>query len=386
MDVHSKLPGYGASIFSVMSGLAVKHQAINLSQGFPEFNPPMPLQEQVTLAMQSGRNQYAPMPGIPELRGLLAERIRRWRGITIQSDTEITLVPGATAALYVAITAMVQPGDEVIIVEPGYDSYAPVVELNGGVVKRANLNIAAMFKGESPWPWEEIASLLSNKTRLILINTPHNPLGCVMQNEDWNQLVDLLRNSQALVLSDEVYEHMVLDGKSHTSVLQIPALAERAIAVSSFGKTFHATGWKLGYLTAPAAISIELRKVFQFLAFAANTPMQVAAYHFLLENPDYEATVSQLMQSKRDYFLQQLSTTKIQWLPCEGAYFLVGEVGSLTHKTDSDFAVDLTVEKGLATIPLTAFSKQPLPGTFLRLCFAKNNDTLDRAAQIINSL
>ena len=262
MDVHSKLPGYGASIFSVMSGLAVKHQAINLSQGFPEFNPPISLQEQVTQAMQAGRNQYAPMPGIPELRGLLAERIRSWRGITVHSDTEITLVPGATAGLYVAITALVRPGDEVIIVEPGYDSYAPVVELNGGVVKRAYLNIDAMLNGESPWPWGEVSSLLSDKTRLIIVNTPHNPLGCVMQTEDWNQLVDILRNSQALVLSDEVYEHMVLDSKVHTSVLQIPALSERAVAVSSFGKTFHATGWKLGYLTAPEAISIELRKVF----------------------------------------------------------------------------------------------------------------------------
>ncbi len=386
MELTSKLPGYGASIFSVMSGLAVKHKAINLSQGFPEFNPPIELQEAVANAMHNGRNQYAPMPGIPELRELLAHRIQDWRSVSLNPDSEITLVPGATAGLYVAITALVRPGDEVIILEPGYDSYAPVIELNGGVVKRANIRIDALQRGESPWPWEEIKSLLSNKTRLVLVNTPHNPLGCIMELNDWIQLADILKDSKAFVLSDEVYEHMVLDGKQHVSVLQIPELAHKAVAVSSFGKTFHATGWKLGYLCAPNTITVELRKVFQFLAFAANTPMQVGAHQFLLENPDYEFTVSQLMQQKRDALLKQLHNPAISWLPCQGAYFLVADIGSITNKSDADFAVDLTVEKGLASIPLTAFSKQSLPGTYLRFCFAKNDDTLHKAAQILNQL
>ncbi len=386
MELTSKLPGYGASIFSVMSGLAVKHQAINLSQGFPEFNPPIELQEAVADAMRKGRNQYAPMPGIPELRELLALRINEWRSVSVNPETEITVVPGATVGLYVALTALVRPGDEVIIVEPGYDSYAPVIELNGGVVKRANLKVDALQRGESPWPWEEVKSLLSSKTRLVIINTPHNPLGCIMEADDWKHLVDILKDSEAMVLSDEVYEHMVLDGKQHISVAQIPELAHKAVAVSSFGKTFHATGWKLGYLCAPSYISVELRKVFQFLAFAANTPMQVGAYQFLLENPDYEFTVAQLMQQKRDAFLKQLTNPNIEWLPCQGAYFLVADIGKIATKSDADFAVDLTVENGLASIPLSAFSKLPLPGTYLRFCFAKNDDTLHKAAQIINQL
>lgn len=386
MDLTSKLPGYGASIFSVMSGLAVKHQAINLSQGFPEFNPPEELQDAVNNAMRLGRNQYAPMPGIPELRQLLAARILQWRGVSVDWESEITVVPGATAGLYVALTALVQPGDEVIIVDPGYDSYAPVIELNGGVVKRANLRMDAIQRGESPWPWDEIQQLLTHKTRIVLINTPHNPLGCIMEPKDWRMLSDILKSSNALVLSDEVYEHMVLDGKEHVSVLQIPELANRSIAVSSFGKTFHATGWKLGYLTSPAQITVELRKVFQFLAFASNTPMQVAAYHFLTDNPQYEASVSQLMQYKRDTFLSALNTPKIPWLSCQGAYFLVADVGAVTPKSDVDFAVELTVEHGLAAIPLSAFSKQPLQGTYMRFCFAKNDDTLQKAASILNKL
>lgn len=387
LQLESKLPGYGASIFSVMSGLASAHNAINLSQGFPEFNPPQALQEEVFRAISSGRNQYAPMPGLMELRTLLAQRINRWRGVEVNPDTEITVVPGATAGLFAVFTALVKPGDEVIVMDPSYDSYAPVIELNGGKAVRVNMKLHTEIDSlQSPWPWEEIQSVINNKTRWIVVNTPHNPLGLTMKTQDWNQLADLISNTPIGVISDEVYEHMVMDNESHVSVLQHPELFQKSVAISSFGKTFHATGWKLGYVTAAANISAEIRKIYQFLAFAANTPMQVAAHAFLLNNPEYEASVSAIMQQKRDLFLQLIKPANLPLLPCEGSYFLVADMSAFTTLSDLDYAKWLTIEKGLATIPLSAFSKATLNGTFLRFCFAKEDQTLMKAADIICSL
>lgn len=387
-SLESKLPQYGASIFSVMSGLAAAHKAINLSQGFPEFNPPVALQEEVFQAISAGRNQYAPMPGLMELRDLLAQRMKDWRGVEVNPETEITLVPGATAGLYATFSALVHPGDEVIVLDPSYDSYAPVIELNGGVVRRVNISmdLENVDRSASPWPWNEVKAVINSKTKWIVINTPHNPLGFTMKQSDWDDLASILKDSNVGVISDEVYEHMVMDQQSHVSVLQHAQLAQKAVAISSFGKTFHATGWKLGYVTAPAYISQEIRKVYQFMAFAANTPMQVAAHEFLKKNPNYEASVSQLMQQKRDCFLSLIAPAGLKLLPCEGSYFVVAEVSDYTQLSDLDYAKWLTIEKGLATIPMSAFSKATLPGKFLRFCFAKEDQTLEKAAQIICSL
>jgi methionine aminotransferase len=375
----SKLPNQGLSIFTVMSALAAKHNAINLSQGFPEFNPPDDLIRKVNESLLSGRNQYSPMAGQLSLREVIAERQNAWgRSFEIKPDTDITIVPGATAGLFATFQALVQQGDEVIIFDPSYDSYAPAIVLAGGVPIRIPLN------QDFSMPWERLKSKLSNRTVMIVINTPHNPLGLVFSQADWLELAQIIQNTNILVLSDEVYEHMVFDEKQHVSVLQIPALANRAVAISSFGKTFHATGWKLGYVTAKAELSAEIRKVYQFLAFAANTPMQFAAAAFLLQNPNYENSVSEIMQTKRNYFAKGLSQSRFQLLPCEGAYFQIVDYSNISDLADTDFANLLTTEHKVAGIPVSAFYQNPNPDQrLLRFCFAKNNDTLQKSLDIL---
>ena len=375
----SKLPNQGLSIFTVMSALAAKHNAINLSQGFPEFNPPDDLIRKVKESLLSGRNQYSPMAGQLSLREVIAERQNAWgRSFEINPDTDITIVPGATAGLFATFQALVQQGDEVIIFDPSYDSYAPAIVLAGGIPIRIPLN------QDFSMPWEQLKSKLSNRTVMIVVNTPHNPLGLVFSQADWLELAEIIQNTNILVLSDEVYEHMVFDEKQHVSVLQIPALADRAVAISSFGKTFHATGWKLGYVTAKAELSAEIRKVYQFLAFAANTPMQFAAAEFLLQNPCYENSVSEIMQTKRNYFAEGLSQSRFQLLPCEGAYFQIVDYSDISDLADTDFANLLTTEHKVAGIPVSAFYQNPNPDQrLLRFCFAKNNDTLQKSLDIL---
>ena len=375
----SKLPNQGLSIFTVMSALAAKHNAINLSQGFPEFNPPDDLIHKVNESLLSGRNQYSPMAGQLSLREVIAERQNAWgRSFEINPDTDITIVPGATAGLFATFQALVQQGDEVIIFDPSYDSYAPAIVLAGGIPIRIPLN------QDFSMPWEQLKSKLSNRTVMIVVNTPHNPLGLVFSQTDWLELAQIIQNTDILVLSDEVYEHMVFDEKQHVSVLQIPALANRAVAISSFGKTFHATGWKLGYVTAKAELSAEIRKVYQFLAFAANTPMQFAAAEFLLQNPCYENSVSEIMQTKRNYFAEGLSQSRFQLLPCEGAYFQIVDYSNISDLADTDFANLLTTEHKVAGIPVSAFYQNPNPDQrLLRFCFAKNNDTLQKSLDIL---
>lgn len=375
----SKLPNQGLSIFTVMSALAAKHNAINLSQGFPEFNPPDDLIRKVNESLLSGRNQYSPMAGQLSLREVIAERQNAWgRSFEINPDTDITIVPGATAGLFATFQALVQQGEEVIIFDPSYDSYAPAIVLAGGIPIRIPLN------QDFSMPWEQLKSKLSNRTSMIVVNTPHNPLGLVFSQADWLELAQIIQNTDILVLSDEVYEHMVFDEKQHVSVLQIPALANRAVAISSFGKTFHATGWKLGYVTAKAELSAEIRKVYQFLAFAANTPMQFAAAEFLMQNPEYETSVSEIMQTKRNFFADGLSQSRFQLLPCEGAYFQIVDYSNISDLADTDFANLLTTEHKVAGIPVSAFYQNPNPDQrLLRFCFAKNNDTLQKSLDIL---
>ena len=375
----SKLPNQGLSIFTVMSALAAKHNAINLSQGFPEFNPPDDLIRKVNESLLSGRNQYSPMAGQLSLREVIAERQNAWgRSFEINPDTDITIVPGATAGLFATFQALVQQGEEVIIFDPSYDSYAPAIILAGGIPIRIPLN------QDFSMPWEQLKSKLSNRTAIIVVNTPHNPLGLVFSQADWLELALIIQNTDILVLSDEVYEHMVFDEKQHVSVLQIPALANRAVAISSFGKTFHATGWKLGYVTAKAELSAEIRKVYQFLAFAANTPMQFAAAEFLMQNPEYETSVSEIMQAKRNFFAEGLTKSRFQLLPCEGAYFQIVDYSNISDLADTDFANLLTTEHKVAGIPVSAFYQNPNPDQrLLRFCFAKNNDTLQKSLDIL---
>ena len=375
----SKLPNQGLSIFTVMSALAAKHNAINLSQGFPEFNPPDDLIRKVNESLLGGRNQYSPMAGQLSLREVIAERQNAWgRSFEINPDTDITIVPGATAGLFATFQALVQQGEEVIIFDPSYDSYAPAIVLAGGIPIRIPLN------QDFSMPWEQLKSKLSNRTAIIVVNTPHNPLGLVFSQADWLELALIIQNTDILVLSDEVYEHMVFDEKQHVSVLQIPALANRAVSISSFGKTFHATGWKLGYVTAKAELSAEIRKVYQFLAFAANTPMQFAAAEFLMQNPEYETSVSEIMQSKRNFFAEGLSKSRFQLLSCEGAYFQIVDYSMISDIGDMEFANWLTIEHKVAGIPVSAFYQNPNPDQrLLRFCFAKNNDTLQKSLDIL---
>ena len=378
----SKLPGQGASIFTVMSALSNQYKAINLSQGFPEFNPHPALIDCVNRAMRDGLNQYSPMAGQPGLREVLASRQNRWgRAFAIDPDKHITIVPGATAGLFSIFQSLVMAGDEVVLFDPSYDCYAPSVVLAGGVPVRLALNV------DGSYPFEELKNSINSKTKMVVVNTPHNPLGLVFDQSAWITLSEILADTDILVLSDEVYEHMVFDDSEHISVLQIPELAHRAVAVSSFGKTFHATGWKLGYITAPEHLTQEIRKVYQFLAFAANTPMQIAAAEFLTSYPNYEESVSVLMQGKRDLFLNALQSSRFRLMPCQGAYFQIADYSDISDMPDQAFAIHLIETIGVATIPVSAFYlNPPQEQRWLRFCFAKNDETLLKSAELLCQL
>lgn len=378
----SKLPGQGASIFTVMSALSNQYKAINLSQGFPEFNPHPALIDCVNRAMRDGLNQYSPMAGQSGLREVLASRQNCWgRAFAIDPDKHITIVPGATAGLFSIFQALVMAGDEVVLFDPSYDCYAPSVILAGGVPVRLSLH------ADGSYPFEALKNTINSKTKMVVVNTPHNPLGLVFDQSAWITLSEILVDTDIIVLSDEVYEHMVFDDAEHMSVLQIPELAHRAVAVSSFGKTFHATGWKLGYVTAPENLTQEIRKVYQFLAFAANTPMQIAAAEFLTNHPNYEESVSVLMQGKRDLFVHALQSSRFRLLPCQGAYFQIADYSDISDMPDQDFAVHLIETIGVATIPVSAFYQNPpQEQRWLRFCFAKNDETLLKSAELLCQL
>ncbi|WP_338464406.1 pyridoxal phosphate-dependent aminotransferase [Franconibacter daqui] len=372
----SKLPSLGTTIFTRMSALAQQHNAINLSQGFPDFDGPRYLQERLAYHVAQGANQYAPMTGVQPLREAIADKTAALYGHYPDPTSDITVTAGATEALYAAITALVRPGDEVVCFDPSYDSYAPAVQLAGGVLKRQALQ-PPHFRVD----WAHFASLLSERTRLVILNTPHNPSATVWQKEDFAALWQAIAEREIYVLSDEVYEHICFAKEGHASVLAHPQLRERAIAVSSFGKTFHMTGWKVGYCVAPAAISAELRKVHQYLTFAVNTPAQLAIADMLRSQPAHYRELPAFYQDRRDRFVQALANSRFEILPCEGTYFLLADYSAISDMDDVSFCQWLTTEVGVAAIPLSVFCADPFPHKLIRLCFAKQEATLLAAAE-----
>ncbi|HFT8186574.1 pyridoxal phosphate-dependent aminotransferase [Citrobacter freundii] len=377
----SKLPNLGTTIFTQMSALAQQHQAINLSQGFPDFDGPLFLQERLAYHVAHGANQYAPMTGVQPLREAIADKTADLYGYKPDANSEVTITAGATEALYAAITALVRPGDEVICFDPSYDSYAPAVELSGGVVKRIALQPPS-FRVD----WQAFSALLSDRTRLVILNTPHNPSATVWHQADFDALWQAIKEREIFVISDEVYEHICFARQGHASVLAHSELRERAVAVSSFGKTYHMTGWKIGYCVAPAAISAELRKVHQYLTFSVNTPAQLALADMLREDPAHYRELPAVYQKKRDVLVNALRDSRLEILPCEGTYFLLVDYSAVSTLNDVEFCQWLTTEVGVAAIPLSVFCADPFPHKLIRLCFAKQESTLLTAAERLVSL
>ncbi|MFN3446201.1 MAG: methionine aminotransferase [Bacteroidia bacterium] len=379
-SIKSKLPKTGTTIFSVMSALATEHGAINLAQGFPDFACSPKLVELVNRYMKAGYNQYAPMPGVMQLREKIAEKTQALYSATYNPETEITVTPGGTHALYAAISAFIGEGDEVIIIEPCYDSYLPAIHVNGGRAVFAELKYPT-YKID----WDEVKKLVNYKTKMIIINTPHNPTGTTLNAQDMQRLEKIVKNSEIIVLSDEVYEHIIFDGVEHQSVARYPKLAERSIIVSSFGKTYHTTGWKMGYVLAPANLTTEFRKVHQFMCFSANTPVQYAIADYL-DDKDAYLQLSAFYQEKRDYFQQLVKGSKFKLMPCLGSYFQLLDYSKITKEKDTDYAVRLTKEFKIASIPTSVFYHKNIDNHVLRFCFAKQNDTLEKAAEKLHKI
>ena len=376
----SRLPEVGTTIFTVMSQLASQHGAVNLGQGFPDFDCDPRLQAFVSEAMRAGHNQYAPMTGIPALREAIAAKVARLYGHAYDAGSEITVTAGATQALLTAILCAVHPGDEVIVLEPVYDSYVPGIRLAGGRPVAVPLNAH-----DYSVPWDRVRAAITPRTRMIMLNSPHNPSGAVFSTADLDALESIVRDTSILLLSDEVYEHIIFDGLVHQSVSRRPLLAERAFVVSSFGKTFHATGWKVGYCAAPAPLSAEFRKVHQFNVFAVNTPMQHGLAAFLKDPAPYE-TLPAFYQAKRDRFRAGLAGSRFRLLPCPGTYFQVVDYSAISDETEEAFARRLTVEHKVAAIPVSAFYDKPLERRVVRFCFAKKDETLDLATARLRAL
>jgi len=372
----SKLPALGTTIFTQMSTLAQQHNAINLSQGFPDFDGPSYLQERLAYHVSQGANQYAPMTGAQPLREAIADKTAAIYGYRPDVNSDITVTAGATEALYAAITALVRPGDEVICFDPSYDSYAPAVQLAGGTLKRLTLQ-PPLFTVD----WPAFSALLSDKTRLVILNTPHNPSASIWHHADYAALWQAVADREIYVLSDEVYEHICFAQDGHASVLAHPELRQRAVAVSSFGKTFHMTGWKVGYCVAPAAISAEIRKIHQYLTFSVNTPAQMAIADMLRQHPEHYRELPEFYRARRDRLIQALRSSRFHLLPCEGTYFLLADYSAISDLDDVSFCQWLTREVGVAAIPLSVFCEAPFPHKLIRLCFAKQEATLDAAAE-----
>lgn len=373
--VTSKLPAVQTSIFSVMSKLALEHNAINLSQGFPGFDCSPQLVKLVEKYMRKGLNQYAPMPGVQLLREAIAKKTEELYSISYDPETEITITSGATQALFTAIAALVRDGDEVIVIEPAYDSYVPAIELAGGKPVFFQLHPDTFSIN-----WVEFQKLVNQRTRMILINTPHNPTGSTLSAADMLKLEKLTNKTDIVVLSDEVYEHILFDKLEHQSVARYPKLAERSLIVSSFGKTFHTTGWKIGYCLGPANLMAEFRKVHQFLVFSSNTPIQHAIAEYL-ENKEAYLQLPSFYQQKRDYFIQVFGQTKFGIKPSQGTYFQLLDYSKISKEKDTDFAIRLTKEFGVASIPVSVFYHKKTESKFLRFCFAKHQDELEKAAE-----
>lgn len=377
VSLHSRLPNVGTTIFSTMSALAQQHDAVNLGQGFPDFDADPRLIEAVHQAMQAGHNQYPPMPGAPALREAIAAKIESLYGARYEPGSEITITAGATQAIFTALLAIVHPGDEVIVLEPCYDSYAPNIELCGGRVVRVPLT-----PGSYRPDFARIAGAITARTRALIVNTPHNPSATVWSAEEMQQLAALLAPTQILLISDEVYEHMVFDGQLHQSVARYPALAERSFIVSSFGKTYHVTGWKVGYVVAPAALTAEFRKVHQFNVFTVNTPAQHGLAAYMADAAPY-LELPAFYQRKRDLFRQGLAATRLRLLPAQGSYFQCVDYSDLTSEAaaldDAAFCQWLTREVRVAAIPMSAFYAEGSAAKVIRFCFAKQDATLQAA-------
>jgi methionine transaminase len=376
----SRLPEVGTTIFTVMSALAQQHGAVNLGQGFPDFDGDARLLDAVDDAMRRGLNQYPPMAGVPVLRDAVAAKIDSLYGHAYDPATEITITAGATQAILTAILALVHAGDEVIVLDPCYDSYAPNIALAGATAVHVPL-LAGSFAPD----FARIAAALSPRTRAIIVNTPHNPSGTVWSAAQMRELAALLRPTEVIVIADEVYEHMVFDGALHQSVARFPELAARSILVSSFGKTYHVTGWKVGYAAAPAPLMAEFRKVHQFNVFTVNTPMQYGLAHFMAD-ASHHLGLGAFYQAKRDRFRAGLAETRLRMLPCQGTYFQCVDYSAVSDLPEADFCIWLTREVGVAAIPLSAFYRGGLEQRLARLCFAKKNETLDAALQRLLAL
>ena len=380
--IRTKLPKVGTTIFTVMSQLAAEHGAVNLGQGFPDFEVPQRLVDSLAAAMRQGHNQYAPMTGIPALRQAIADKTERVYGHRPDADAEITVTSGATEALFNAIHAVVRAGEEVVVLDPAYDSYEPAIELAGAIPVHVPLDPRSFAVD-----WQRVRDAITPKTRMLIVNSPHNPSGAMFGADDIAALVDVLRGTDIVLLSDEVYEHIVFDGARHESILRHPELRDRAFVVSSFGKTYHCTGWKLGYCIAPPALSAEFRKVHQYNVFCTFAPAQHAFAEMLRDEPEHYEQLGAFYQAKRDAFAAQLATTRLKPLPVPGGYFQLVDYSEVSDLDDAAFCRWLTIEKGVAAIPLSPFYAQPPAGQRLaRLCFAKNEATLDAAIARLQAL
>jgi methionine aminotransferase len=380
MEIKSRLPDIGTSIFSVMSKMALDHGAINLSQGFPDFSIDEKIIDLVYHYMREGNNQYAPMPGTPILRQIIAGVIARTYRHQVDPDTEITITAGATEAIFASISAFINPGDEVILFDPAYDSYDPAIRLNGGVPVHINLRFP-----DYSIDWDDVEKMISPRSRMIMINTPHNPSGSVLRHEDLLKLEQLALKHNLIVLSDEVYERLTYDNIAHESVLSLPGLASRSLAIYSFGKTFHATGWKAGYVVAPEAFTREIRKAHQFIVFSVNTPVQMALAEYLREPTHYEH-LGAFFQKKRDFFLTHIRGSSFEPLACGGSYFQLLSYRNIADIPDTEMAEELTRKFKVAAIPVSVFYRDRTDNRILRFCFAKKEETLAKAAEILRKL
>ena len=378
-SIGSRLPKVGTNIFTVMSGLAAETKAINLGQGFPDFPMDPRLNEAVSKAMREGFNQYAPMPGWLPLRERIAEKIHALYDTVVDPDAEITVTPGGTYAIYTAFTSFLQPGDEVVVFEPSYDSYVPNIEINGGKSVLVPLKVPGYGID-----WEAFDKCVTDRTRAVIVNSPHNPTGSVLSAEDMHELAARVDGTDILIISDEVYEHLIFDGIPHQSVLRHPRLYERSFACFSFGKVYNCTGWKMGYCVAPRNLTAEFRKVHQFNAFSCNTPMQVGLTEFLKDRDAY-LSLAGLMQEKRDLFIELMKDTRFTLQPSHGSYFICGTYERISDESDKEFAVRLTKEAGVATIPVSAFYQDGTDNRVLRFCFSKRRETLEAAVERLGS-
>ena len=373
--IQTKLPKVGTTIFTVMSQLALEHKAVNLGQGFPDFDTPAPLVEALARAARDGKNQYSPMTGLPVLRQAIAAKTLKVYGRSVDADAEITVASGGSEAIFDAVLAVVRPGEEVIVLDPCYDSYEPAIDLAGARAVHVPLD-AHDFSVD----WQRVRDAITPRTRMLMINSPHNPSGAMLSASDMEMLKEILRGTDIVLLSDEVYEHIVYDGARHESVLFHPELAERSFVISSFGKTYHCTGWKVGYCVAPRALSAEFRKVHQYNTFCTFTPAQAALAEMLVQHPEHHEELGAFYQPKRDHFRELLSRTKLKALPVPGGYFQLADYSAISDLPDAQFARWLTLEHGVTGIPLSPFYEMPPEDQrLIRFCFAKNEATLEAA-------